>query len=395
MTWRDQLQPASFKRAGFKVDSHDSQYGRRTVTHEYPQRDKPFVEDLGRAARKIRIDGYIVGKNYQRELEALIAACESGGPGTLIHPYRGTMTVSCESLSVRESKDDGGMATVSLSFVEYGDTQFPSATKDNRSRFGIAADSVVGRAITDFSETFTIGGMPQFVLDSASSYVTDLSEFLQGTGSSILPIDNWTEFYRDCRSLATDVADLIQYPDQLATRVTGLFGYLTSYGATGKSSVFSLIEFFNFGDDRPAIPATTSTRRRQRANESALNALVKQTAVAESGRLASLTEFATFDDAVTAQTLIADEIDVQSEVSSDQQYIALIGLRSELVTSVPSSADLPRVTTISTRSVTPSLVLAHRLYADANRADEIVAQNRIRHPGFISPATQLQVLSSE
>ena len=395
MAWRDTLQQASFRGATFKVESHDSQFGRRTVTHEYPQRDKPYVEDLGRATRKIKIEGYVVGTNYQRERDALIEACEKGGPGTLVHPYLGTMTVSCEGLTIRESRDEGGMATVSMSLVESGDIAFPSTTRDNRSLLGSAADTVVGQAVADFAEAFTIDGMPQFVLDSASSYVADLSEFLEGTGSGLLPVDNWTEFYRDCRSLAADVADLLATPEMLARRIVDLAGYVTEFGATGKSSVFKLINLFGFGDDRPSIPLTTTTRRRQAANEAALNALVKQTACAEAARMAVLSDFATFDDAVTVQTLIADEIDRQSELGSDQQYIALIGLRSQLVQGVPASADMPRLTTIRTRSVIPSLVLAHRLYADATRADEIVTQNKVRHPGFLSSAASLQVLSSE
>jgi prophage DNA circulation protein len=37
-----------------------------------------------------------------------------------------------------------------------------------------------------------------------------------------------------------------------------------------------------------------------------------------------------------------------------------------------------------------ALVLAHALYGDALRSGEIVARNRVQHPGFV-PATVLQV----
>jgi prophage DNA circulation protein len=37
-----------------------------------------------------------------------------------------------------------------------------------------------------------------------------------------------------------------------------------------------------------------------------------------------------------------------------------------------------------------ALVLAHALYGDALRSGEIVARNRVQHPGFV-PATELQV----
>lgn len=395
MAWRDTLQPASFRGVSFKVESHDSQFGRRTVTHEYPQRDKPYVEDLGRAARKIKVDGYVVGSNYTVARDALIEACEQGGPGTLVHPYLGTMTVVCEGLTVRERKDEGGMAAITMSFVEAGEAEFPSTIKDSASVLGAAADTVIGQAIIDFAENFTVDNLPQFVTDSASEYVESLADTLEGIASDLLPVDNWTEFYRDSRALVADVLDLVAAPTTLAQQVADLIGYITSYAPTNKSAVYSLMDLFTFGDDRPAVPETTATRRQQAANERAFNALVKEAACAESARLAVLTDFTTWDDATTVQTRIADQIDTQMEVASDQQYISLIGLRSELVQGVPASGDLPRLTTVRTRSVVPSLVLAHRLYGDASRADEIVEQNRIRHPGFISPAASLQVLSDE
>lgn len=48
MSWTDRLQPASFRGVAFKVDGDDLQIGRRTVVHEYPGRDTPSVEDMGR-----------------------------------------------------------------------------------------------------------------------------------------------------------------------------------------------------------------------------------------------------------------------------------------------------------------------------------------------------------
>jgi prophage DNA circulation protein len=37
------------------------------------------------------------------------------------------------------------------------------------------------------------------------------------------------------------------------------------------------------------------------------------------------------------------------------------------------------------------LVIAHRVYQDASRVDELVLRNGIRHPGFV-PAVALEVL---
>ena len=41
----------------------------------------------------------------------------------------------------------------------------------------------------------------------------------------------------------------------------------------------------------------------------------------------------------------------------------------------------------------PALVIAHRLYGDATRADEVCVRNNVRHPGALRGGMALEVLS--
>ena len=78
----EQLQKASFRGVPFEVTAASLTAGRRTVVHEYPQRDKPYVEDLGRASRKLTIKAFVVGSDYLARAQRLLAAIEKPGPGT-------------------------------------------------------------------------------------------------------------------------------------------------------------------------------------------------------------------------------------------------------------------------------------------------------------------------
>lgn len=49
MTWKDRLQDASFRGVPFKVEEESAGTGRRVETHEYPNHDKPYTEDLGKS----------------------------------------------------------------------------------------------------------------------------------------------------------------------------------------------------------------------------------------------------------------------------------------------------------------------------------------------------------
>ena len=53
--WKMRLRAASFRGVPFGVTADESEGGRRTVTHEFPQRETPYVEDLGGAPRRARL----------------------------------------------------------------------------------------------------------------------------------------------------------------------------------------------------------------------------------------------------------------------------------------------------------------------------------------------------
>jgi prophage DNA circulation protein len=56
--WRDMLmQQASFRGVVFHVETGARLSGRRTVVHEYPKRNDPYAEDMGRAARRFHFQG--------------------------------------------------------------------------------------------------------------------------------------------------------------------------------------------------------------------------------------------------------------------------------------------------------------------------------------------------
>ena len=121
MSWAQAYRGASFRGVPFQVVGHEGDFGRRTVTHEYPLRDKPYVEDLGRKARTLKIEALVIGADYMAARDRLLAAIEQPGPGRLVHPYLGELQVSVLGVTLRESTAQGGMAGLSFECVESGE----------------------------------------------------------------------------------------------------------------------------------------------------------------------------------------------------------------------------------------------------------------------------------
>ena len=120
MSWRDEFQPGSFRGAAFRTEGHELSGGRRLAVHEFPGRDEPLNEDLGRRARQFSVDCHVVGSDYRASRDALIEALEAAGPGLLIHPWHGQMMLVVQDYSSNESTEEGGLCRFRISFGEAG-----------------------------------------------------------------------------------------------------------------------------------------------------------------------------------------------------------------------------------------------------------------------------------
>ena len=123
-TWRDNLVPASFRGAEFHVELGGFSSGRRVARHEFPKRNLPYSEYMGRKIRICQIKGYLIVSptqpDYTPARDLLVQALEADGPGQLVHPTLGTQLVMAEPYTVTESREKGGYCEFDMVFAERG-----------------------------------------------------------------------------------------------------------------------------------------------------------------------------------------------------------------------------------------------------------------------------------
>jgi len=154
--WRDALQPASFRGALFHVETGSRENGRRIVLHEFPKKDTPYPEDMGRRAKTFSVRAYCIAypfdtgaplysRDYTKARDLLLAALEAEGPGVLQLPTIAPVTVVCPQYRWTEEQRLGGFCTFDLSFIEYGVTTVsqPSTTANLQAQ----ADATIQQAI--------------------------------------------------------------------------------------------------------------------------------------------------------------------------------------------------------------------------------------------------------
>lgn len=395
MSWRDNLRAASFRGVAFHYAETGGEHGRRLARHEYPGRDLPFLEDLGRKAREHSLSAYVLGADHMDQARRLIEACEKPGPGTLIHPYLGELRVACTGCRQRYTTRDGGMAHFELSFVEAGDNRYPTIRTDTAAAVDAAADEALSAVKTDFKKVFKVDGLPGFVAEEAANITGLAADDIEASVRAVMAAgDDLAAFARDAAALKADASTLVHDPAALADAVTGLIGHPAG------GDVFAAPPS-SFGDDLAPVPATTPSRRAQGDNQAALSGLVRRGRLIERIRAASVRAFKTRLDAVNAREGLADLVDGETRSATAPVYNALTALQASLTRHVAAIAPaLPRVVVHSPTTTRPALAVANELYGDkpetlAGRAREIAGRNRLRHPAMAPGGAELEALSDD
>lgn len=428
MSWRDDLRPASFRGVEFGVSSASTERGRRVVQHEYPLRDTPYSEDLGRKQKAFTVEAYVLGDDCKAKRDALIDALEQSGPGQLVHPYYGTVQVVAGPYTITQSPTEGRIERFSIPFYEAGERIFPAASADFLSRLGTAGDGVFSSSASWFSSAFSVARMPQKYIDRAISQVQALGTQL---GVIRAVAETATGFYRSAHSLVTTAASLVTVPATLAsgvigavnaigglrfdwgsvsnayTALAGLGGTISDLSAYTPTDSAGRVEaarpLVDFGSPTsgqeafspaPSSAPKTSTRYREQANTQAIVALVRTAAVVVMAKSAAEKKYKTYQSAIAERTEISAQIEsLMLTTQSDAVYESLQKLSSVFVKSIPARGeDLPDLVTVRNNIARPSLVIAYDLYESLDLESDIVARNHVAHPGFVPSGVDLEVI---
>jgi prophage DNA circulation protein len=190
-----ELVAGRFRGVAFRTVDAEFKVGRRNVVNEYPQRDLPYVDDLGRKARRFVVEAYVIGPNYLAERDALVAAFEAQGPGELMHPRYGLRQVSLDGdVSVKESPERGGQARISVTFVEDAANLFPRAVENTVSKVEATTNAADAAAQAQFAKDFSVVG-PSVLAAQAVEGLKGLKATVAGmlqTARQVTSVDSHT-----------------------------------------------------------------------------------------------------------------------------------------------------------------------------------------------------------
>lgn len=154
--WRDRLVPASFRGVQFHVEAGSRSGGRRLAPHEYPKRDDPYTEDMGRRGRAFGITAYLVGPGFRAARDALIVALEQEGAGQLVLPTGMSMQVLCGTYNSSERRERGGFVEIDMQFFEAGSQEPSRTTEDTQEKVQATAEKANANTAEKANETISV-----------------------------------------------------------------------------------------------------------------------------------------------------------------------------------------------------------------------------------------------
>ncbi|RMT59331.1 hypothetical protein ALP44_05410 [Pseudomonas syringae pv. theae] len=232
-TWRDSLLPASFRGVGFFIEKAVVPVGRKGQLHEYPQRDEPYFESLGKQAQVHTLTAFIVGRDCFEQRDNLLQALEKDGAGELVHPWLGRMQVQVGQCSVTHTLTEGGMVRLDLVFYPANPLKFPVSTLNTRRQLLGASESLLDSALRRYRSVMAVVDAVRINVQALRSALSGLFATIQRQFAPFMAI------YSDVTAL---VHSLVNAPLTVSTLFTTFFASFDgdsrrSRRANGSSSV--------------------------------------------------------------------------------------------------------------------------------------------------------------
>jgi prophage DNA circulation protein len=394
-----------FKGVPIRIDSGSVNGGRKTVKHEFPNRDTQTIEDQGLKPRTYNLQIVIAPRTttsggitntrqgYFEYRDSIIAVIESKGKGELIHPLYGRIeNVKATTYSINEDFTDFGRSRLNVTFEISSDTGIPRQTITALSQLTQSNDEVIDAVVDDITLNFEV--LTKFrdnfadAIDKVNEIIDAVKEATAFVGAIVGQIN---EFASLIGRVADAVVALISLPGQLADAIKNIFSSINGLFGTVENAAEAFKALFDFGgNDEDEILPTTAGRIQRKKNRAVLNGSINALALSYAYLNVSQITFGNVREIEEA----ADELEVQ------YQRVAVSGSSNEVISAVTDmrvivqqffdeqKITLKQIIEVNVYTI-PARVLSFQYYAESTSATQILELNGITDVSFVDGTVEI------
>lgn len=390
MTLLEELLPASFRGVPFLLDVTTTSGGRKTVTNEFPNSNRRFVEDLGLLNKSFAITGTITGPNYAFKRDALILALEKEGTGILIIATLGVFNVVSTTYTLSERMTALGDATFTMNFEVAQDSLVPTPIQGALSSIFSSVTEAIALLETTVFQVISITRSDNFIdaLSKVDSFLQTLGAL---TNIFVTESDTFDDFSKELTNFVDNSSQILTNTALLGTATSSLFNTLNSSVATPQDGVTLFENLYNFGDDDTDLAIDTFSLNERTANRNRLNGAYQTLALLMNYQNVAQIDFLTVDD-INAQR---ESLDAQFEKINSNPAIAesdksaLLTARNEVRSFLDKeSLRAFKITDFDTKDTTIT-ELTYRLYGNLDNLQNLINLNNFKDIQHIEGTVQV------
>lgn len=231
MSWKDNLQDATWRGVRFDVLRASDECERDVARHGYPYLDGEDFEDLGASAWHFSLTAAFWGDDYDTRLKAFTDVLDVAGYGELIHPIYGSIAkAQLLKYRITHDADDVDYCRVELHFAE--------ATPGNPF-FVKQTASQQAQSISASSATAQSGGFAAF-----ASKISSIANTIQGGIARVAALRNvitytMASIQGQVQGVVASALDVIAFPLTFTSNVTSFFDAMASTPSFAVGSIMS------------------------------------------------------------------------------------------------------------------------------------------------------------
>jgi len=394
----DRLYPASFNGADFFFQNIETTGGKKTVAHEYPNKDFRWVEELGLNQRTFTIDAIITGFFYEDNKKNLENALNKPGIGIFVHPTLGIIPCICTGWTLSEADKDLGIARYSITLLETKDSQYPEVDPNNISKiadlyrelYDFIRDELNGEYLARFARNILYGAQKlKDILDTLNLITKTLESFGKGDASSA--------YKRQALLFNRNVYKIAGQDGNIGGNTTTLVSLFDGLANNAQDRYDASNSLFGFGKDDTFLAIPSESLIERNINLKLLNGSINTLAFTNLIDSAKDIDYENEDHL----NIVANEIDVKYDelVNSSANYLSN-GVRDkidEIKTQSRIFFDQKRlvvnkVITVETKEM-PITVLVYQYYGNVDDYEQIITLNQSFNPSRISG--EVKILENE
>ncbi len=269
------LPDGQFRDAFFFYQESSGSGGRKTQTHEYPNKTERYVEDLGGLEKKFTFNVYTDDNVSYSERDDLIKALDEAGVGTLVHPSFGDLQVVVVGYTFTESVKELGITKFTINFEVASQNILPTKITATKGFLAQLKSDILGDNEKAFDDGWKSVKNAKAKFDSGvktlkrtANKINNVAKQIQGLG------DSFADLTTSLNQIVSSANKLVQAPSVLASNLRTAFDNLGVAFKNSKDLFNTTKKLFGFNESDQAIVGNSQIQKDIKTNQDQLNNFV-------------------------------------------------------------------------------------------------------------------------